>query len=355
MKEQILYIYPKKATFIQRDIFFLKKKYSVKTQNLQWSSVLKLPLNLIAQCFFLLMKTKSSKVIIVSFGGYFSLLPILFGKLFKTPVFIILNGTESVSFPKYNYGSLRKPILRFFIKNTLQNATKILPVDASLIQQIHTFDEKVVHKKQGYKSFFPKITTPRQVIPNGFDINFWKVEASKKRKFSFISVASINSEITFKLKGFDLIFKMAKKFPKQQFTLVGISEEFKINLKDIPKNIKIYSFIAEEKLKKLYQKHQFYLQLSVNEGFGCSLAEAMLCGCIPIISNVGALPNVVGKVGFLVEKRTFFVINEQLYKAISLEKEAKEKIEKLARERIVTNFSISKREQLLLQEIEKPF
>ncbi len=352
MKEKVLYIYPSKSSFINSDIAFLQKKYTVKTQELSWSSVLKLPINLLAQCFFLLMNVKSSKAIIVSFGGYFSLFPTFFGKLFRTPIFIILNGTESVSFPKYDYGSLRKPILRFFIKKSLQKATKLFPVDASLIQQTHTFDKDVKYKKQGYKSFFPEITTPVQVIANGFDINFWKTNTILKRELSFISVASINSESTFKLKGFDFIFETAKRFPKHQFTLVGISDEFKRSLNRIPKNIIIYPFVTVEKLKEFYKKHQFYLQLSVNEGFGCSLAEAMLCGCIPIISNVGALPNVVGGIGLLVKKRTLSAIEEQFLKAISLEKLEKDKLSQMSRERIVANFKISKREQLLLQEIE---
>ena len=349
MKENLIYIAPNKSTFIKKDILFLEEIFNVKTQDLSWGNALKLPWNLILQLFFLLQNIKTSKVIVISFGGYFSLLPVIIGKIFKVKTLMILNGTESVSFPEYNYGSLRKKTLKFFIKYSLINVTEILPVDASLIKQTHTFDKEITIKKQGYKSFFPNINTPFKIVPNGFDTEFWRVENSIKS--GFITVAAISNRSILKLKGIDLFIEMAKMHPNENFTIVGVSDFLREEI-SIYKNIDVFPFMEKEKLKDLYAKHQFYVQLSLNEGFGCSLAEAMLSECIPIISNTGALPNVVNDSGFVVKNRIITEVNNVFEEAIKLTEVEKTKLSIKARKRIVENFPISNREQLLLQEIE---
>lgn len=353
MKNKLIYIYPKKASFIQNDIAFLSKKYSVITQDLEWATPKKLPLNFLKQFFFLLKNIHGANVILINFGGYFSFLPTLLGRLFNVPAFVILNGTDCVSFPNYNYGSLRKPILKFFIKKSYQYATKLFPVDASLVFQKYTFEKDVVHKKQGINAFFPELNTSIRIIPNGFDTTFWKPANTNKN--GFLTVAMVNNKTTFLVKGIDLIFKTAASFPSENFTIIGISTEMQSTLKEVPNNIKMIPFLKKEALKRAYQKHQYYLQISINEGFGCALAEAMLCGCIPIVTNVGALPNVTNNIGFTVFKKSETEFTAVLIVALALSAEEKRIISLKARERIFTNFDISNRERLILQGIENIF
>ena len=40
----------------------------------------------------------------------------------------------------------------------------------------------------------------------------------------------------------------------------------------------------------------------MSEGFGVALAEAMACGCVPIVSRVGILDFIAGDSGFVLEK-----------------------------------------------------
>jgi len=353
-KESLLYIYPSKASFVNNDISFLAQHFQVKTQDLSWGTPLLLPINLLRQCWFLLKHARTATAIVVSFGGYFSLLPVLLGKLFAVPTLIVLNGTDCVSFPRYQYGSLRKPLLRFFIKHTYAFASKLLPVDASLQIQAHTFDVDCVHLQQGFQYFFPKNTTPVRVLPNGFDTQFWQPDLPQKATGTFITVAAINNVNTLQVKGIDLFFEAALQFPEQQFTLVGISKEMQTTI-SIPTNVTCYPFVAREQLKKMYQSHQFYMQLSINEGFGCALAEAMLCGCVPVVSNVGALPHVVGDTGFVISKRTKDAVKIALETVLQLSKEKQTALSGVARQRIVEKFPISEREKVLLQEIAGTF
>jgi glycosyltransferase involved in cell wall biosynthesis len=351
MKDKLIYIYPKKATFIQNDLDFLEKKFQVITQDLDWGNAIKLPLNLIRQFIFLVVNIRKSKAIIINFGGYFSLLPSLLGKLFGIKTFIILNGTDCVSFPIYNYGSLRKPLLKFFIKCSHINATKLFPVDDSLIYQHYSYDDKVNQKEQGLKAFFPSLRTAIKVIPNGFNVSLWNSNKEEARK-GFITVGFVNSFKSYQVKGIDLILEVAAKFPKENFTIVGMSEEFKKTLQEFPENVTTIPYLDKEDLKIAYQKHLGYLQISINEGFGCALAEAMLCGCIPIVSNAGALPNVTKNAGFIVNKKEVALLEKAIQKVIHLNTEQQKNLALEAHKIISENFDISIRERLILQEIE---
>lgn len=350
-KPLLIFIYPKSSSFIKNDITILQKKYRVVTQYLPWSKAHLLPVNLLRQCYFLLKNSRKSEVILMSFTGYFSLLPVLLGILSKKKTAIILNGTECVSFPKYQYGSLRKPILRFFIKYSLKLSSKLFPVDGSLLQQTHTFDTKISQKKQGILHFFPKLQTPIQVIPNGFNQHFWDFKERSHYTASFITVASASLQKTLDFKGIDLIIELAKVTPKATFTIVGASTSLQKSIQT-PSNVTWYPFLEKEALKTAYQQHSFYLQLSINEGFGCALAEAMLCGCIPIVSDTGALPNVTQNIGYTVPKRTLTTLQNTIERAMALNTAAYQQKSKAAREVIVQRFTHFHREKLLLQEID---
>jgi glycosyltransferase involved in cell wall biosynthesis len=75
--------------------------------------------------------------------------------------------------------------------------------------------------------------------------------------------------------------------------------------------------------------------------------EAMSCGCTPIITERGALPEVVGNIGFYVpygdEKATAEAVKKALYATGILGEKARERIKEL--------FSLQKRERELYQVI----
>ncbi len=351
-KEQLIYIYPNSSTFMEGDIAFLSKKFTVIRNTYTWYRKYLLPFFLIHQFCWLLLKMAHTKAVIVSFGGYWSLLPTLLGKLFNTPVFIILNGTDCVSFPSYHYGSLRKPILRTFIYYSYKYATELLPVSEALVETAYTYDSSCIHKKQGFRYFFPKLKTPYTVIPNGFHIDFWKNTHKKREANAFITVASISNTTAFRLKGIDMFIQMARHFKTCRFTLVGLSEEMQQKMQKMPDNLKCYPYLAPEKLREAYQKNEFYVQLSINEGFGCALSEAMLCGCIPIVSNVGILSEMIGDSGVVIDKNDAKIILETVEKIVLLTAEEKEKLRMLASKRIAENYPLRLREKQLLKIIE---
>ncbi|MCB0801406.1 MAG: hypothetical protein KDB91_12960, partial [Bacteroidales bacterium] len=220
MREKILYIYPDCSTFIQKDIAFLSRKYEVVTPGHTWSNKNRTPLNFFIQLLFLSRHMLSCRAVFVMFGGYWSFLPALFGKITGKSVYIIPGGTDCVSFPSLNYGSLRKPVMRAFIKWSFSLCTKLLPVDESLVESEYHWLENPDYPKQGFKYFFPNLNTPYQVIHNGFDPEFFNSDPSVKRSDSFIALAPVSNMVRVRIKGVDLLIDLAKRFSHCSFTLV---------------------------------------------------------------------------------------------------------------------------------------
>src|SRR4030095_949960 len=100
-----------------------------------------------------------------------------------------------------------------------------------------------------------------------------------------------------------------------------------------------------------YSSHQFYLQLSIAEGFPSAICEAMLCECIPIGSNVAAIPMIISNNGFIVEKRDDTLILEIVEQAIHYG----DKVEmgRSARNHIIASFGPGKRESELIKLLER--
>ena len=338
-KKKLIFIYPSLYTFIQTDIKLLSEDFELITVNQNWSRKSLLPINIFYQFFFLLINLHKVETIIVSFAGYCSFFPSLLGKIFNKKVAIIVHGTDCVSFPEIEYGNLRNPILSFVTKKSLQWASIILPVSESLVYtENNYYSSKPL--KFGYNYHLSNIKTPYKVIHNGLNVLNWDRDNEIIRdKTSFVTVLG---EGKVNIKGVDLIIDVASRFPNSIFYLAGIE-----NVKgyDMPENIICKGRLNPEELKLLFNQSQFYLQLSNTEGFGVALCEAMLCECIPIVSDVNFLPTIVGESGFVLKKRN----SEMLFDLINLALNSNTIIfEGRARKRIKDNFSVNKRKKMLL-------
>lgn len=333
----ITYTFPVRTAFIDRDVQMISPKMEIKTLEFTQSPV-KLPFYFLLQFFQLLWYLPKTTQYLCFFGGYHSVLPVWFGRVFGKKCTIQAGGMDCMNMPEINYGNFRKKWLRKATVFSFKNCSLILPVAEALVKQDYQFDPKI-SSKQGLLNLIPDLTTPIQVIPNGFDTHFWKDLGNDRVPKSFISVATGTSNpARARVKGYDLIKQLAANHPNWTFTLVGDANYFSPS-----PNIKVLGKMKPSELLELYNSHQFYLQLSTSEGFPNALGEAMACGCIPIGSAVGAIPEIIGKSGFILFTKSPEDVNILLSKTSDLSRLRRE-----ASERIRQNFTFAKRQKALI-------
>jgi len=293
----ILYLFPVRTAFIERDLEMIRPVAKVNALEFTQNPWL-LPIYLVGQCFQLLWYLPNTSQYLCFFGGYHTVLPVIFGKVFGKKCTIQAGGTDCINMPEIGYGNFRKKGLAWATRFSFSHCSLILPVAEALVQQHYTFDPRI-DPKQGLMHLIPRLKTPIQVIPNGFDTDFWKELNTDRIPFSFISVAtSTSTPSRARVKGYDLIERLAAARPEWQFSLVGDAQYHTTCA-----NIRVIGKLAPEDLRELYNSHQFYLQLSTSEGFPNALGEAMACGCVPLGSAVGAIPEIIGDTGLLLKRK----------------------------------------------------
>lgn len=350
--QKLLYIFPGKSSFIQKDIDFLSRRYRVVIPDHNWEIKSRTPINFLKQAWFLCRNLRGSRAVFVMFGGYWSFLPALAGKITSIPVYIIPGGTDCVSFPSLGYGSLRKPVMRAFIRMSFRLCTELLPVDESLVISEYTYHPESDYPKQGFRYFFPGLRTPYRVINNGFDPEFFSTGPDAKKTNTFIAVAPVNNLTRVRVKGVDLVIKLAEEFSGCSFTLVGLSENVTRQLGSLPPNLKIYKFMPQGQFIALLAESQYVLQLSVSEGFPNALCEAMLCNCIPVGSAVGAIPSIIGDTGYIMNSPDPDYLSGRMHEILSTDESTRKQLGDRARERIAELFPVSRREKAFIELLE---
>jgi glycosyltransferase involved in cell wall biosynthesis len=341
----ILYTFPIRTAFINRDVEMISPEFELKALEFTQSPV-KLPFYFVLQFFQLLWYLPKTTQYLCFFGGYHSVLPVWFGKVFGKRCTIQAGGTDCMNMPEINYGNFRKKWLRKATVYSFKNCSLILPVAQALVKQEYQFDP-TISSKQGLLNLIPDLTTPIQVIPNGFDTHFWKDLEKKRNPLSFISVATGTSNpARARVKGYDLIEQLAANHPDWTFTLAGDPNYISPN-----QNVKILGKQSNTELLALYNSHQFYVQLSTSEGFPNALGEAMACGCIPIGSAVGAIPEIIGDSGIVLTQKDSILLESLIQKIL-----AKDfmNLFKKSQQRITNHFNFSQRKKALLKALYLP-
>jgi glycosyltransferase involved in cell wall biosynthesis len=293
------------------------------------------------QFFQITVRLFFTDVIVVSFGGYWSFWPSLLGCLFNKPVYIIVHGTDACNFPEIGYGNLRKKVLRIFTYLSFKWATRLLPVSESLMFTINDYYNPKVPKKLGVLAEFPNLNTPYTVVPNGLNTDFWlSVKSEVRTPNTFVTVASGKQLVR---KGIDLMMAAATQLPEAKFFVIGCEAPKEWEL---PQNVVFTGRLPQSELLQYFQSSQFYIQLSVFEGFGLSLCEAMLCGCVPIGSKANFIPEIICDPDLILSAHELDGLLALIKKLSHTDPQVIEEKSEQAKQRIAELFPLSKRKKL---------
>ncbi|MGH3992897.1 MAG: glycosyltransferase, partial [Pseudonocardiaceae bacterium] len=108
-----------------------------------------------------------------------------------------------------------------------------------------------------------------------------------------------------------------------------------------PDNVEFTGWLSDEDLEALYRRASVYVQASRHEGFGLAVAEAMLAGCVPVVMDVTAMPEVVDGAGVLISSQDPEVVAAGVREALALGPDAHH----AARERILSEFPLEVRRE----------
>ena len=116
---------------------------------------------------------------------------------------------------------------------------------------------------------------------------------------------------------------------------------------NIEKRVKFLGFVQTEKLPKLLSGALAFVEVSLWEGFGIPVVEAMAAGVPVIVSNVSSLPEIVGKAGLLVDPYSVDQI-EQAIRTVVSDKKLQQKLSRLGLEQ-ARKFSWDKMAKTILK------
>jgi glycosyltransferase involved in cell wall biosynthesis len=152
---------------------------------------------------------------------------------------------------------------------------------------------------------------PATLIHNPYRENDFRINPGIEKTEDFIFLGRLVSDkgADIAIQAMELLIgqemKNTTEGTRRSLTIVGDGPELS-NLETMVKEKNLQDFIRftgsmrGEELVKCLNRHRFLLVPSVwEEPFGIVALEGMACGCIPIVSDGGGLPDAVGKAGLI--------------------------------------------------------
>ncbi len=267
-----------RSPFIREDSILLKEDNEVCIFNINFTNPLQAPIH-IFKCFQQVLNIRNSDIVWLWFADYPTLPLVIISKIFNKPTIVNVGGFEVSGIEDINYGNQLKPIRGCVSRWIVKNATRII------------IPSPIYEKK--IKKLIP--TSNVVMIPNFIDTLMCNKPLPQKKN---IVVTAVCSKFAYDYKGIP-IFEKASKL--------------------IPYETKILEHLPREKYENYLKHAKVYCQLSRDETFGISLVEAMAYGCVPVVSDKGALPWIVENSGIIVPYGDITATINAIHKAMIMD------------------------------------
>lgn len=273
---------------------------------------------------------RAADLVVGWFAGWHMVLPLAWARGLRTPSLLIVGGFDVAAMPEIGYGDQRPGVRRPIGRWVMRSATRLMTNSG--------FSRREAAENTG-------IPAERfEVVHHGVPDPFGELPDGGRRRCALTVGAVVRSNL--QRKGHEAFVRAASLLPDVEFVLVGGWGDDAIDhLRAVAgPNVIFTGRIDDAGLIDHYRQAAVYVQPSRHEGFGMSVAEAMLGGCVPVVTRAGALPEVVGSTGVYAGSAEPEAVAAAVREALALGPAAGE----AARRRVLERFTIERRREGLL-------
>jgi glycosyltransferase involved in cell wall biosynthesis len=320
-RPRILYVHSRKATFVAIDRAILAERFDV--EDLYQPGRVPNPLKVVRGVL-------QARLVFGWFASWHTLLPITLAWLLRRPSVLVIGGFDTANMPDIGYGYQQGGLRRHASRWIMRRASRLVTNSAYSLSEIERNT--------------PIPPARVAVVHHGVPDQFGQAPGQKERVA--LTVGAVD-RTTLVQKGQIAFVQAARELPDVRFVLAGAWLDGAIDeLRAIaPSNVEFTGWLPQPQLHDAYRRAAVYVQASRHEGFGLAVAEAMLAGCVPLVMNATAMPEVVGDAGVLIESQQAAEVAGGVRRALDLGPDAARR----ARERILTSFPMESRRQGILR------
>jgi glycosyltransferase involved in cell wall biosynthesis len=313
---QILFVYSRESSFVAIDREVLSERWAVRDWRQQGPVV-----NLVS----LTRAIARSDLVFGWFASWHTFWPVLLARLMRKPAVVVIGGYDTASMPEISYGLQQRGVMRFVSRLVMRMATRLV-----------TNSNYSREEAAATAGLDPARVT---VVYHGVPDPFGELPAAPRERLAL--TVGIVDRRNLERKGLRAFAQAAEHLPDVSFVVAGRWDDSSADeLRDgSPPNVTLTGWVEQDVLNDYLRRASVYVQASAHEGFGMSVAEAMLAGCIPVTTRAGALPEVVDGTGVQVDEADPAVLAAAIERALGMDDEARRR----ARARVLERFPLEVR------------
>ena len=326
MRRRILFVHSRKASFVAIDREILVERYEV--EDLYQPGRVPHPVAV-------LRGVLRADLVFGWFASWHTFFPITLAWLLRKPSVMVVGGFDTANMPDIGYGYQRGGLRRWASRWVMRRARRLVTNSRYSLSEL-----------ERNTPIRPERVT---VVHHGVPDPFGRLPDESKQRTA-LTVGAVD-RTTLIQKGQISFVEAAARLPDVRFELAGrwLDDSVDELRRRAPENVELTGWLAQSELHQRYRRAAVYVQASRHEGFGLAVAEAMLAGCVPVVVNVTAMPEVVGDAGVPIPSQRPEHVADGVRRALELGPEAAGR----ARERILTSFPMERRREGILRVVEE--